>query len=178
MFLALPEAWIVLDAAALADPAVQSDVEERFEGAEALFSQLAAQGRSARIVLLAIDARAAGTGAFPPIISVVAVEPALPPLLLEIGADFTSSALENAFSIESNIERTDMSTPLGDGIRIAFEHRVVTVASGRGFLVEHDGVLVTTGAASFLISRSVERDTRFADAPTLEPVVDTLRAKP
>ena len=129
VFLALPEAWIVLDAAALADPAVQSDVEERFEGAEALFSQLAAQGRRARIVLLAIDARAAGTGAFPPIISVVAVEPALPPLLLEIGADFTSSALENAFSIELNIERTDMSTPLGDGIRIAFEHRVVTVAS-------------------------------------------------
>jgi hypothetical protein len=178
VFLALPEAWLVLDEAALADPAVQADVEERFEGAEALFSQLAAQGRSARIVLLAIDPRAAGTGAFPPIVSVVAVEPALPPLLLGIGADFATSALENAFSIESDIEQTDMPTPLGDGIRIEFEHRVVTGAAGPGFLVEHDGVLVTTGASSFLISRSVEGDTRFADAPTLETVVDTLRAEP
>ena len=178
VFLALPEAWIVLDEAALADPGVQADVERRFEGAEALFGQLAAQGRSARIVLLAIDPRAAGTGAFPPIVSVVAVEPALPPLLLGIGADFATSALEGAFSIETDIEQTDMATPLGDGVRIEFGHRVVTDASGRGLLVEHDGVLVTTGADSFLVSRSVETDTRFGDAPTLETVVDTLRAAP
>ncbi len=174
---ALPSDWIVLDEADLADPARRAEIERDFEGAATLFGQLAAQGRSARIVLLAIDPRARGTGRFPPIVSVVAVEPALPPLLLGIGADFATSALRGAFVIETDVTRSDMSTPLGRGIRLKFEHRVVTEPPGPGMLVEHDGVLVTTGSVSYLVSRSVERGGLVTDVPTLDAVVDTLRVE-
>ncbi len=175
--LALPSDWIVLDEADLADPDRRAEVEGDFEGAATLFGQLAAQGRSARIVLLAIDPRARGTGRFPPIVSVVAVEPALPPLLLGIGADFATSALRGAFVIETDVSLSDMATPLGRGIRLGFEHRVVTEPPGPGMLVEHDGVLVTTGSVSYLVSRSVARGGAGADVPTLDAVVDTLRVQ-
>lgn len=162
----------------LADQAVLTEIGRDFAGADALFGRLAAQGRSARIVLLAIDPAARGTGRFPPIVSVVAVEPALPRLLLGIGADFAVSALENAFAIETDVEQTDMETPLGEGVRIRFQHRVALSAdAGPGARVEHDGVLVTTGAVSYLVSRSVEIDGALAVTPTLETVTDTLRVE-
>ncbi len=175
--LALPSDWIVLDEDDLADPDQRAEVERDFAGAATLFGQLAAQGRSARIVLLAIDPRARGTGRFPPIVSVVSVEPALPPLLLGIGADFATSALRGAFVIETDVARSDMPTPVGRGIRLGFEHRVVTEPPGPGMLVEHDGVLVATGGVSYLVSRSVESGGAIADAPTLDAVVGTLRVE-
>lgn len=177
-YLGIPGDWIVLDAEAVADPVRQAEIERDFAGAQALFGQLAAQGRSARIVLLAIDPAARGTGGFPPVISVVAVEPALPPLLLGIGADFAVSALENAFAIETPVEKSDLETPLGEGIRIEFEHRVVLSGGGAGARVEHDGVLVTTGSASFLVSLLVDPSTAPAGTPSLENVAATLRAQP
>jgi hypothetical protein len=70
-----------------------------------------------------------------------------------------------------------MATPLGRGIRLGFEHRVVTEPPGPGMLVEHDGVLVTTGSVSYLVSRSVARGGAGADVPTLDAVVDTLRVQ-
>ncbi len=174
--LGLPEEWIVLDEADLADPARRAELERDFEGAGTLFGQLDAQGRRARIVLLAIDPRARGAGFFAPNVSVVAVEPALPPLLLGIGADFAVSALEGAFAIETGIERSDVETPLGDGIRIGFSHRVVGPQGGGGTLVEHAGILATTGSASILVSRNLDPETAAPDIPTIEEIVATLRA--
>jgi hypothetical protein len=174
--LALPEGWLALDEADLADPALRAELERDFEGAETLFGSLDAQGRRARIVLLGVDARARGAGFFAPNVTVVAVEPALPPLLLGIGADFAVSALEGAFAIETGIERSDVETPLGGGIRITFGHRVVGPAGGAGVLVEHDGILVTTGSVSFLVSRNVDPGTAPPDTPSIEAVVATLRA--
>ena len=176
LVLALPEGWLVVDETTLADPPRRAELERDFEGAETLFGQLDAQGRRARIVLLGIDERARGRGTFAPNVTVVAVEPPLPPLLLGIGADFAVSALEGAFAIETAIERSDVETPLGGGIRIAFSHRVVGPAGGRGVLVEHDGILVTTGSASFLVSRNFDPETAPPDTPTLEQIVGTLRS--
>ncbi len=175
---AIPFDWVVLDKDDLIDDVRLAPIIRDYAGADALFGQLAAQGRSARVVLLGIDPRARGTGRFPPIISVVAVEPALPRLLLGIGADFATSALQGAFVVGPDVDRSGMETPLGEGIRLEFEHRVVTEPPGPGMLIEHDGVLVTTGAVSYLVSRSVETAGPFTDAPTLEAVVDTLRVEP
>jgi hypothetical protein len=174
--LALPEGWIVLDEADLADPTRRVELERDFEGAEILFGSLDAQGRRARIVLLGVDARARGAGFFAPNVTVVAVEPALPPLLLGIGADFAVSALEDAFAIETGVERSDVETSLGGGIRITFWHRVVGPAGGAGILAEHDGVLVTTGSVSFLVSRNADPNTAPPDTPSIEAIVATLRA--
>jgi hypothetical protein len=176
--LALPDGWLALDEAALADPDERRRLEADFAGAEALFGRLDAQGRQARLVFLGVDARARGTGRFASTVTVVAVEPALPPLLLGIGADFTMNALERAFAIETDVTRTDVATPVGEGIRIAFAHRVVGAAGGPGVLAEHDGTLVTTGEASFLVSRNVDPETAPADSPTLDEFLATLRRLP
>jgi hypothetical protein len=173
---ALPEGWIVLGEDELADPARLGELAGDFAGAEALFGQLEAQGRRARIVLLGIDPRARGTGTFPPTVTVVAVEPALPPLLLGIGADFAVAALEGAFEIETDIDQADVETPLGRGIRIGFAHRVVGPDGGPGFRAEHDGAIVTTGSASFLVSLNTDPETAPADTPALDEVLATLRA--
>jgi hypothetical protein len=172
---ALPEAWIVLGEDELADPARLRELTRDFAGAEAVFGQLEAQGRRARIVLLGIDPRARGTGTFPPTVTVVAVEPALPPLLLGIGADFAVAALEGAFAVETDIAQADVETPLGSGIRIGFAHRVVGPDGGPGFRAEHDGAIVTTGSSSFLVSLNTDPETAPADTPTLDDVLATLR---
>jgi hypothetical protein len=178
-YVGIPGDWIVLDAAAVADPARQAGIERDFAGAQALFGRLAAQGRSARIVLLAIDPASRGSGTFPPVVAVVAVEPALPRLLLGIGADFAVAALGSAFAIETEVEKGEMETSLGEGIRIGFDHRVVlSAAGGAGARVEHDGVLVTTGAASFLVSRLVDPVTAPPETPGLETFAATLRVEP
>jgi hypothetical protein len=175
VLIALPEAWLVLDEEDLEEPGRLRELAEDFAGAEAVFGQLEAQGRRARIVLIGVDPRARGTGDFPPTVTVVAVEPALPPLLLGLGADFAVSALESTFEIETDVARADVDTPLGGGIRITFAHRVVGPAGGRGFRAEHDGVIVTTGSASFLVSLNTDPDTAPADTPTLDEFVATLR---
>lgn len=172
---ALPEAWLVLDEADVEEPGRLRELAEGFAGAEAVFGQLEAQGRRARIVLIGVDPRARGTGAFPPVVTVVAVEPALPPLLLGLGADFAVAALESTFEIETDIDRTDVETPLGGGIRITFAHRVVGPSGGPGFRAEHDGVILTTGSASFLVSLNTDPETAPADTPSLEDVLATLR---
>jgi hypothetical protein len=171
----LPEGWRVVTEDDLTDPDRRAELARDFEGAEALFGQLEAQGRRARIVLLAVDERARGTGSFAPNVTVVAVEPVLPPLLLGLGADFAIAALESTFAVETEVARTNVGTPLGDGIRIAFSHRVVGPAGGRGTLAEYDGVLVTTGSASLLVSRNIDPETAPPDTPTLDEVVATLR---
>ena len=173
---ALPEPWIVLGEDELADPARLRELTRDFAGADALFGRLEAQGRQARIVLLGIDPRARGTGTFPPTVTVVAVEPALPPLLLGIGADFAVAALEGAFAIETGIDQADVETPLGGGIRIGFAHRVVGPDGGPGFRAEHDGAIVTTGSSSFLVSLNTDPQTAPADTPALDEVLATLRA--
>ena len=171
----LPLGWLVVTEDDLTDPDRRAELERDFEGAAALFGQLEAQGRRARIVLLAVDERARGTGSFAPNVTVVAVEPVLPPLLLGLGADFAIAALEGTFAVETEVTRRDVATPLGDGIRIGFSHRVVGPAGGRGILAEYDGVLVTTGLASLLVSRNVDPGTAPPDTPTLEDIVATLR---
>ncbi|HSK53606.1 MAG TPA: hypothetical protein VLA44_12685 [Clostridia bacterium] len=173
---ALPEAWIVLGEDELADPARLRELARDFAGAGAVFGRLEAQGRRARIILLGIDPRARGTGTFPPTVTVVAVEPALPPLLLGIGADFAVAALQNAFEIETGIDQADVETPLGGGIRIGFAHRVVGPDGGPGFRAEHDGAIVTTGSASFLVSLNTDPETAPTDTPALDEVLATLRA--
>jgi hypothetical protein len=175
VFVALPEAWLVLDEEDLEEPGRLRELAEDFAGAEAVFGQLEAQGRRARIVLIGVDPRARGTGDFPPTVTVVAVEPALPPLLLGLGADFAVSALESTFEIETDVARADVETPLGGGIRITFAHRVVGPAGGRGFRAEHDGLIVTTGSDSFLVSLNTDPNTAPADTPTLDEFVATLR---
>ena len=176
--LELPDGWLALDEAALADPDERRRLEEDFAGAEALFGRLDAQGRQARLVFLGVDARARGTGRFAPTVTVIAVEPALPPLLLGLGADFTVNALERAFAIETDVTRADLATPVGEGIRIGFSHRVVGAAGGPGVLADHDGALVTTGETSFLVSRNVDPETAPDDGPTLQEVLATLRRLP
>jgi hypothetical protein len=176
--LALPEGWLALDEADLADPDERASLEADFAGAEALFGRLDAQGRRARLVFLGVDARARGTGRFAPTVTVISVEPALPPLLLGIGADFAVDALERAFAIETEVVRSDLETPVGEGIRIEFGHRVVGRGGGPGVLAEHDGALVTTGSASFLVSRNVDPETAPGDLPALDEVLATLRPLP
>jgi hypothetical protein len=174
--LALPDGWPAFDGADLADPDVRRQLEADFTGADALFAQLDAQGNRAPLVSLAVDPSERGTGRFPAVVTVVAVEPALPPLLLGVGADFATDAFESTFELETDVTRSDIDTPLGDGIRMQFTHRRVGPEGGAGFAVEHDGAIVTTGDETFLVSRNVDPDTASADTPTLDEILATLRA--
>jgi hypothetical protein len=173
--LSLPEGWLAFDEDDLADPDVRRQLEADFEGANALFGQLDAQGRRAPLVFLGVDPRERGTGRFPPVVTVVAIEPALPQLLLGVGADFASDAFERTFEVETEVARSDIETPLGEGIRLQFTHRLVGPEAGPGFAVEHDGAIVTTGEETFLVSRNVDPDTAPTDTPTLDEILATLR---
>ena len=176
--LSLPDTWLVLDEAALADPDQRASLETDFAGAEQLFNQLDAQGNRAPLVLLGVDPRESGTGRFPAVVTVVEVEPPLPELLLGVGADFATRAFQSTFEVETVFTQTGIETPLGDGVRLQFGHRLVGPEGGPGFGLEHDGAIVTTGDATFLISRNVDPSTAPADAPTLEDVLATLRVEP
>lgn len=105
----------------------------------------------------------------------VLVEPAVPAFLLGIGADFAVSALEGALAIEGDVARERMETPIGPAIRIGFDHRIVLETGGAGRAVEHDGALVTTGATTVLVSRTVDAERTSRGAPTFDEVVATLR---
>jgi hypothetical protein len=176
--LSFPDDWLVLDNDDLADPDERASLETMFAGAEQLFDQLDAQGSRAPLVLLGVDPRENGTGRFPVVVTVVAVEPALPELLLGVGADFAAGAFERTFELESDVAQTDIETRLGDGIRLQFDHRLVGPDGGPGFGLEHDGAIVTTGDSTFLISRNVDPDTAPAGTPTLEDLLATLRVEP
>jgi len=173
--LALPEDWLAFDQADLADPDVRRQLEADFAGAKTLFAKLDAQGDRAPLVFLGVDPSERGTGRFPSVVTAVAVEPALPPLLLGIGADLAADAFESTFELETDVTRSDIDTPLGDGIRLQFTHRLVGPEGGPGFAVEHDGAIVTTGDETFLVSRNVVPDTASADTPTLDEILATLR---
>jgi hypothetical protein len=176
--LSLPDAWLVLDEDDLVDPDQRAGLETDFAGAEELFNQLDAQGSRAPLVLLGVDPSENGTGRFPAVVTVVEVEPPLPELLLGVGADFATRAFQSTFEVETVFTQTDIETPLGDGVRLQFGHRLVGPEGGPGFGLEHDGAIVTTGDATFLISRNVDPSTAPADAPTLEDVLATLRVEP
>ena len=175
--LSFPDDWLVVDKDDLADPEERASLETMFAGAEQLFDQLDAQGSRAPLVLLGVDPRENGTGRFPVVVTVVAVEPALPGFLLGVGADFAAGAFERTFELETDVAQTDIETPLGDGIRLQFDHRLVGPEGGPGFGLEHDGAIVTTGESTFLVSRKVDPDTAQADAPTLEDLLATLRVE-
>ena len=176
--LSLPDTWLVLDKAELADPDERASLESRFAGADQLFDQLDAQGSRAPLVLLGVDPREDGTGRFPVVVTVVNVEPPLPELLVGVGADFAAEAFERTFELESEVTQGDIETPLGGGIRLQFDHRLVGPEGGPGFGIEHDGAIVTTGDATFLVSRNVDPDTAPIDTPTLEEILATLRVEP
>ena len=171
----LPEGWLAFDGADLADPDVRRQLETDFAGADTLFAQLDAQGNRAPLVFLAVDPRERGTGRFPVVVTAVAVEPALPPLLLGFGADFATDAFESTFELETDVTRSDIDTPLGDGVRLQFTHRLVGPEGGSGFAAEHDGAIVTTGEETFLVSRNLDPETAPADTPTLDEILATLR---
>jgi hypothetical protein len=173
--LALPEAWLTFDKADLADPDVRRQLEADFAGADALFAKLDAQGNRAPLVFLGVDPSERGTGRFPSVVTAVAVEPALPPLLLGVGADLAADAFESTFELETEVARSDIDTPLGDGIRLQFTHRLVGPEGGPGFAVEHDGAIVTTGDETFLISRNVVPETVGGETPALDEILATLR---
>ena len=173
--LALPEGWLSFDQDDLADPDVRRQLEADFAGADTLFAQLDAQGNRAPLVFLAVDPRERGTGRFPGVVTAVAVEPALPPILLGVGADFATDAFESTFELETDVTRSDIDTPLGDGIRLQFTHRLVGPEGGPGFAAEHDGAIVTTGEETFLVSRNIDPETAPADTPTLDEILATLR---
>ena len=173
--LALPEGWLAFDGADLADPDVRRQLETDYAGADALFAQLDAQGNRAPFVFLGVDPSERGTGRFPQVVTVVAVEPALPPILLGMGADFATDAFESTFELETDVTRSDIDTPLGDGIRLQFTHRLVGPDGGPGFAAEHDGAIVTTGEETFLVSRNVDPETAPADTPTLDEILATLQ---
>jgi hypothetical protein len=176
--LALPADWLVFEETDLDDPAVRAELERDFEGARTLFGTLGTGERSARIAFLGVDPRARGTGRFTPSFAVIAVEPALPPLLLEIGTGFALDALEENLVIETEMIRSSIDTPVGPGVRVSFDHRVVPPAGGRGVLVAQDGALTTTGETSFLVSRNVDPRTAPGDTPTLDTVLGSLRLLP
>ena len=173
--LALPEGWLAFDQADLAEPDVRRQLETDYAGAKALFAKLDAQGDRAPLVFLGVDPSERGTGRFPSVVTAVAVEPALPPLLLGIGADLASDAFESTFELETDVARSDIDTPLGGGIRLQFTHRLVGPEGGPGFAVEHDGAIVTTGDETFLVSRNIVPDTASPDTPTLDEILATLR---
>ena len=176
--LSLPETWLVLEEADLAEPDQQAALESAFAGADQLFRQLDAQGSRAPLVLLGVDPRERGTGRFPVVVTVVDVEPPLPEMLLGVGADFAADAFERTFELETEVTQSDVETPLGEGIRLQFDHRLVGAGGGPGFALEHDGAIVTTGDATFLISLNVDPGTAPADTPSLEEILATLRVEP
>ena len=176
--ISLPDTWLVLVAADLADPDQRAALKATFAGADQLFRQLDAQGSRAPLMLLGVDPRERGTGRFPVVVTVVDVEPPLPEILLGVGADFAAEAFERTFQLETEVTQSDVESPLGAGIRLQFDHRLVGAGGGPGFRLQHDGAIVTTGDATFLISRNVDPDTVPPDAPSLEEILATLRVEP
>ena len=131
--LALPEGWLAFDGADLADPDVRRQLEADFAGADTLFAQLDAQGNRAPLVFLGVDPRERGTGRFPAVVTVVVVEPALPPILLGVGADFATDAFESTFELRpTSRARTSTrrsATASGCGSRIGWSGRRADRAS-------------------------------------------------
>ena len=130
---ALPDGWLAFDQSDLADPDVRRQLEADFAGAAALFAQLDAQGNRAPLVFLAVDPRERGTGRFPVVVTAVAVEPALPPLLLGMGADFATDAFESTFELETDVtaptSRRRSATASGCSSRIGWSDRRADKAS-------------------------------------------------
>jgi len=176
--LSLPAEWLVFDAAALADPAVRAKLESEFSGARALFSAIAAQGTRVRLVFLGVDPAGRRSSTLPSTFAVVAVEPRIPELGLGFGADLVLGGLNVALEVETPVERERIDTPVGRGVRFAFDHRIVDPAGGRGLRASLDGALVTADRASFLVFRNVDAADADASAPSLEAVVSTIRDLP
>jgi len=176
--LSLPPKWLAFDEADLADPAVQAMLAADFVGARGLFTAIAAQGARVRLVFLGVDPAGRGAPTMPATVAVVAIEPRIPAVGLEIGANLVVRGLELGLDVETDVTRERIKTPVGEAVRIAFDHRVASATGPRGVRVALDGALVSTDRASFLVLRNVDAATDEASALSLDAVLGTLRELP
>lgn len=173
----LPPGWMAFDGAELSDQDVRAELEEQFPGAEGLFDAVDAQGSRVRLEFLGVDPSRQGGAALPPTVAVVAVEPRVPAIGLDLGADLVLEGLHETLEIETEIERERIEIPAGDAVRFAFEHRVVN-DGGAGIRARLEGALVTTDASSFLVLRNVDGAVENPLGLTLDDVLGTIREAP
>jgi hypothetical protein len=175
--LSLPPEWLALDADDLLDPEIRGGLERDFVGARGLLAAVAAQGSRVRLAFIGVDPSSRGLDELSATVAIVAVEPRIPAIGLSVGAGFVLSALEDALTLETPIERKRIDLPVGDAVRFSFEHRVLDPGGGPGVRAALTGALVTTDQASFLVLRNI--DTRAGSgAPSLAAVLATLRVLP
>jgi hypothetical protein len=173
----LPPGWMTFDEGELSDREVRAKLEDRFPGARGLFRAVEAQGSRVELAFLGIDPSSRGGPDMPATVAVVAVEPRVPAIGLDLGADLVLDGLGHALEIETDVERERVGTPVGDAVRFSFEHRIADDA-GAGIRASLDGALVTTDGSSFLVLRNVDAGVDDPLVPSLEEVVGTLGEQP
>jgi hypothetical protein len=171
----VPPDWEAYDDEELDRPATRADLEARYPGARGLFEAIAAQGDRVDLQLLTVDPSGRGSPSIPATVSVVEVEPRIPRIGLELGADLVLDGLDEALDIQSEPETERIETPVGDAIRFTFDHLVTDEATGEAFVSEVEGALVTSDEASFLVLRTTDAGVDDGTVPSLDDVLGTLR---
>ncbi len=174
----LPPDWMTFGPDEIDDPTTRQKVEDRFPGAEGLFDAVASQGERVELQFLGVDPSNRGGPAIPAAITVVAVEPRVPAVGLDLGAGLVLDGLDEALDIETQPTRDRITTPVGPGVRFSFEHRVTDDGGGPGFRALLEGALVTSDEASFLVLRNADARVDDPLTPSLEEVLATLRDLP
>ena len=123
----VPDAWRLVTAAELADPATVAELAATYPGAQALLASMDSLGGRATPVLLAVDDSAAGTSAaLTPNISVLITQPSVQGPLLDFVAGFIADGLAKALGSEAP-ERERVQLAVGEAIRLRY---AMTAADG------------------------------------------------
>ena len=163
---------------AIDEPETRIAVAEQFPGAEGLFEAVEAQGSRVELEFLGIDPSSPAQAAIPAAVTVVAVEPRVPSIGLDVGAGLVLDGLDATLDIETDPDTRRTTTPVGPAVRFQFEHRVADTGGGPGFPALLEGALVTADESSFLVLRNTDARTADPDAPSLDELLGTLRDLP
>ncbi len=116
--LPVPHGWELVSPEGLADPSRRAELEARFPGAGALLAQVDRLGERAKPVFFAVDPSASSpAGPIPTDISVMATEPSVGGLLLDLVAGFIAAGVQETVGAATST-RERVRLPAGEAVRI------------------------------------------------------------
>jgi hypothetical protein len=117
----VPDSWEQVPPGDLTDPDRRKDLEQRFPGTSALLEQADRLGNRAVPVLLAVDpSDASRSGSFATNLSVLATEPSVGGLLLDLVAGFIADGIAGTLGAPSP-PRERVELPAGEAVRLEFD---------------------------------------------------------
>ena len=118
--LPVPDAWKLVAADGLADPAIRTDIAATYPGAGRLLKAADAMGDRATPAFVALDPSVAGTTAsLTPNIAVLVSPQSVSGLLLDFVAGFIGSGFADALGAKET-ERERVQTPVGEAVRLKY----------------------------------------------------------